>query len=320
MNCANCDAVIKDGSIYCPVCGKEAQMVNGYTSLEDDFLHSLLREGIKPEAERKKKTLSKEELLQEQKRKRRQKIVLAGLVFAILFAIGIVVKLFVDYKNDNSYDYQMKMAEEQMIDHNYESALNHLSRALAIIPSDVDSRMQMVEIYLMREEYDSAIVLLSEVIQLDKDNKAAYQYLIDIYDEKGQYEQIQSLSEFVEDKELKKLFADYQVASPIIYPAGDTFYTELYVTILSEAGDEIYYTIDGTDPIANGERYISSVGIQLNNSGLYMVRAVCKNANNIYSEVTKRDYQIILLPPEDATENTEAIENAETIEEIGIVE
>ena len=44
MKCANCNAEIKDGSIYCPVCGKEAQMISGYSSLEDDFLHSLLRE------------------------------------------------------------------------------------------------------------------------------------------------------------------------------------------------------------------------------------------------------------------------------------
>ena len=41
MKCANCDAEIKDGSIYCAVCGKEAQKVNAEVSLEDDFLHAL---------------------------------------------------------------------------------------------------------------------------------------------------------------------------------------------------------------------------------------------------------------------------------------
>ena len=55
MKCANCDAEIKDGSIYCPVCGKEAQMVSGYSSLEDDFLHSLLREDAEGANENKNK-------------------------------------------------------------------------------------------------------------------------------------------------------------------------------------------------------------------------------------------------------------------------
>ena len=70
MKCANCNAEIKDGSIYCPVCGKEAQMVNGYTSLEDELLHSLLREGINPKKEHNKRILSPKEQLRLQKRKR----------------------------------------------------------------------------------------------------------------------------------------------------------------------------------------------------------------------------------------------------------
>ena len=99
MKCANCDAEIKDGSIYCPVCGKEAQMVNGYVSLEDDFLHSLLREGIN------KRILSPEEQARLRKRKQAMPIIVTGLILAILIAVGVVVKLFIDYKNDNSYEY-----------------------------------------------------------------------------------------------------------------------------------------------------------------------------------------------------------------------
>ena len=135
MKCANCDAEIKDGSIYCPVCGKEAQMVNGYTSLEDDFLHSLLREGIKPQS--KKRVLSEEEQLRIRKRKQLMPVFLTGLLLAVMITIGIVIKIFVDYKNDNSYNYQMKMAQVEMVDHNYERALQHLKRALAIVPSDI---------------------------------------------------------------------------------------------------------------------------------------------------------------------------------------
>jgi len=305
MKCANCDAEIKDGSIYCPVCGKEAQMVNGYTSLEDDFLHSLLREGIGPQS--KNRILSPEEQLRLKKRKQAMPLILTGLLLAVLIATGLVIKLFVDYKNDNSYNYQMRMAREEMVDHNYEKALQYLKRALAIVPSDIDSRMEMVEVYRMNNELDSAVVLLTEVIRLDKTYVEAYQYLIDIYAQKEQYTQIQYLEKYAQAEEVKVLFKDYLVAAPDIYPGEDTFYSELNVTVSSADNHAIYYTIDGTDPITNGKRYVEGVGIDFKTSGLYTVKAVCKNRKNIYSDVVKQSYQIIITPEEDTEDFTEEV-------------
>ena len=89
------------------------------------------------------------------------------------------------------------------------------------------------------------------------------------------------------------------MSAPTIYPSGDTFYSEVNVTIVSVENDAIYYTTDGTDPATNGKRYIEGVGIQLSTSGLYTIKAVCKNRKNIYSDVVKCDYQIILTPPEE---------------------
>ena len=44
MKCANCGAELKVGSVYCYVCGKEAQIVSDYNLLEDDFLRDVLKE------------------------------------------------------------------------------------------------------------------------------------------------------------------------------------------------------------------------------------------------------------------------------------
>ena len=308
MKCANCDAEIKDGSIYCPVCGKEAQMVNGYVSLEDDFLHSLLREGLNPK--KNKRILSPEEQARLRKHKQVISVLVISLLLALLLAVGVVVKLFVDYKNDNSYEYQMEMAEAEIIDHNYESAMGYLARALAIVPEDIDSRMQMAELYLLQEKEDAAIVLLTEVIRLDEDYKEAYEYLIDIYAKKEQYEKIKSLSEYSSDREIKTLFTDYLVTTPTLYPSGDTFYDELNVTIFSVDDYAIYYTTDGTDPITNGKRYIEGVGITFDNSGLYKVKAVCKNKHGIYGDVITHNYQIVLTP-ETETQTEEVLEFAE---------
>lgn len=308
MKCANCDAEIKDGSIYCPVCGKEAQMVNGYVSLEEDFLHSLLREELNSKTEQN--SLSQEEKARLRKKQQLMPVFVTCLILAILITAGVSVKFFVDYKNNNSYEYQIKMAESEVFDHNYESALEHLARALAIVPGDVDSRIKMADIYLLQEKEDAAIVLLTEVIRLNADYKKAYEALISIYADNEQYDKITALSEYTNNKEIKALFKDYLVTAPTIYPSGDTFYDELNVTISSEDNYAIYYTTDGTDPKVNGQRYIDGVGITFRTSGLYMVKAVCRNKNGIYGEIVSHSYQIILTPklPETPVIDTEVIE------------
>lgn len=308
MKCANCDAEIKDGSIYCPVCGKEAQMVNGYTSLEDDFLHSLLREGIN------KKTISTKEQARLRKQKQIMPVVMTGLILAMLFAVGVVVKLFSDYKKDNSYEYQMEMARAEVIDHNYESAVGYFTRALASAPQDTDSRMELAEIYMLQEKEDAAIVLLMEVIRLDAGAKDAYEYLISIYAENEQYEKIESLSEYTNDKAINALFTDYLVTAPSIYPNGDTFYNELNVSIFSVDDCAIYYTTDGSDPVTDGKRYIEGIGITFENSGLYKLKAVCKNKKGIYSDVITHNYQIVLTPETETEPEPQTEEGLEFIE------
>lgn len=45
MKCAKCGAEIKEGCIYCSVCGNAVQIVPDYSVLEDDYLRSLLKRG-----------------------------------------------------------------------------------------------------------------------------------------------------------------------------------------------------------------------------------------------------------------------------------
>ena len=42
MKCAKCGAELKEGCLYCSVCGHEAQMVNEYSVLEEDYLKAIL--------------------------------------------------------------------------------------------------------------------------------------------------------------------------------------------------------------------------------------------------------------------------------------
>lgn len=295
MKCAKCGAELKKGCLYCSVCGHEAQIVSDYNVLEDDYLRSLLKDG-----EGEKNPQEKEP--EPKKTKKKKKSHLALIVCCCLIitgaAVGIAVKLYIDNKNANSYDYQIEMAEKELVDRNYENALRYYKTALALQPDDIKVREAMAEIYTSQKEYDSALVLYMEILQLDKTNKEAYQHLISIYDEMGDYDSILSLKEDVTDENILALFDDYEVGEPIISPLSGQYDDYITVVIYSIAGNDIYYTTDGTVPDKeNGIPYPQG-GIPLNHTGNFEINAVCYNEKGIYSDIVTEEYQIQFKKPD----------------------
>ena len=294
MKCAKCGAELKKGCLYCSVCGHEAQIVSDYNVLEDDYLRSLLKDG-----ESVKTPQEKEPEPKKTKKKKNSHLLLIICCCLIVTgaAVGVAVKLYIDNKNANSYDYQIEMAEKELVDHNYENALQYYKTALALQPDDIKVREAMAEIYTSRKEYDSALVLYMDILQLDKNNKEAYQNLIAIYDEKGDYDSILSLKENVTDEDILALFDDYEVDDPIISPLGGQYDDYVTVVIYSIAENDIYYTLDGTVPDKeNGIPYPQG-GISLNRTGNFEINAVCCNEKGIYSDIVSEEYQIQFKKP-----------------------
>lgn len=300
MKCAKCGAEMKEGCIYCSVCGNEAQIVPDYSVLEDDYLRSLLKE--EEETPKKKKPDGRKEPTPPPKKKMSNKVpifVVCGIL-VLLIAIGIIVKVTIDHRNANSYDYQVEMAKKESVDRNYENALHYYKTALSLKPDDIAVRMAMTDIYMEQKEYDAAMVLLMEIIKLDDTNQTAYEYLIQIYENEENYEQITELADGITDEKLLALFADYLVEAPIISPAEGKYEDYVDVTIYSPQDYEIYYTSDGTEPDEeNGILYDD--GIALEESGNYEISAVCVNEKGIRSETATAAYKIELIPPEYAT-------------------
>lgn len=294
MKCAKCGAELKKGCLYCSVCGHEAQIVSDYNVLEDDYLRSLLKDGESVKTPQEKEPEPKKT----KKKKNSHLLLIICCCFIVTgAAVGVAVKLYIDNKNANSYDYQIEMAEKELVDHNYENALQYYKTALALQPDDIKVREAMAEIYTSRKEYDSALVLYMDILQLDKNNKEAYQHLIAIYDEKGDYDSILSLKENVTDEDILALFDDYEVDDPIISPLGGQYDDYVTVVIYSIAENDIYYTLDGTVPDKeNGIPYPQG-GISLNRTGNFEINAVCCNEKGIYSDIVSEEYQIQFKKP-----------------------
>ena len=313
MKCAKCGAEIKEGCIYCSVCGNAVQIVPDYSVLEDDYLRSLLKEEEASGKEPAQNVGRQHKPKQPQKKKNHRLLFLIGGILLVLLVLtGILIKVAIDHRNANSYDYQMEQAAKAADAQNYGEALDYYERALYLYPNDITAREKMVAIYEKQKNTDAAMVLLIEIIKLDPDNEDAYRDLIAIYDTREDYDSILDLQEEVNAEELKNkdeildLFADYTTPAPLItdtlgdVPAGK--YDEaLEVEIESTDGDAIYYTIngDGTEPDAKtGTRYFVGNPLVFDENGKYTIAAVCRNDKGIYSSVTYADFEIALAPPE----------------------
>lgn len=299
MKCARCGAELREGNLYCSVCGREAQIVNGYSVIEEDYLKALLAQEEKEQSfapPQHRLTEEKRKQAEEEKRTRKKAFwkVCAATV-AVAAVVFTAAALFITYKNHNSYDYQVQMARKQTVDRNYERALSYYKNALALEPNDIAARIEMAEIYMKENEYDAALVSYTEVVMLDKKNKKAYQGLISIYEQRREYQKIKELSEQVQGTELLNLFEVYLAQEPEFLPKEGTYDIETEITLSAQEQCDIFYTIDGTDPKQYGTLYTDA--ILFDEAGTYTIKAVSCNEKGIYSEVANADYQITATRP-----------------------
>lgn len=321
MKCTRCGADLKEGCLFCSICGHEVQMVSGYSDLEDEYLRSILAErestqASESENKRKRAEQPKEEknVLPKVKNNKIPLVIVLCLLLVLIIA-GISMKLYINHKNSNSYEYQMEMAKQEMADLNLENAMNYYKNALVIKPQDLTARLAMADILMQEKDYDSAMVLLIEVINLDSLNKDAYARLVNIYAVREEYEKINELASNITNEEILALFEDYLVEEPVFYPDAGEYDSYLTVTVLSIEDDKIYYTMDGTEPsVTNGMLYPEE-GINLDVSGMYLIKAVCCNEKGVLSDVVEAEYKVVAKPPA----YPEVLPDGGTFEEVSYV-
>jgi tetratricopeptide (TPR) repeat protein len=270
------------------------QIVPDYNVYDDDYLKQVLAEenGVINSDKDKK-----EEKREEQQKKSKKKIIMGvGALLVFLVIILVVLGAAIRSNHNNSFSYQVEQAEKAVSNGNIDKAIEYYENALALDQSSIDVRLALAELYLEKDDSDSALVLYQEVLKLDKKNREACEKLIAIYDERGNNDAILELSEAVDDS-LSDLFEDYRVAAPEFDLEEGTFDEAKELTLSSEVGYDIFYTLDGGDPSVKGVRYTEPIVLDENNK-TYTVMAVCVNGKSIYSDVVTKEYTIELAPPD----------------------
>ena len=123
------------------------------------------------------------------KKKRTILVSIAGVL--VLVAAGLFIKLGMDKKNYNDFDYQIRMADTAFSNHKYEESYKFVERAVSLDDSDIDAKLLLAQVQVKLDKTDAAIKTLQDIISQEPDNQSAYNQLIKIYMENEQPEEVE---------------------------------------------------------------------------------------------------------------------------------
>ena len=109
MKCKKCGNEVKAGSLFCPNCGKEIQIVPDYNAYEEEeYLQQLMSE-----ENQKQKTAA----LPQIKKKNNWLLIILTIAVALVLVVFLIVFLAMRKKEEqaNSFDYQYQQGIEAQI-------------------------------------------------------------------------------------------------------------------------------------------------------------------------------------------------------------
>lgn len=218
------------------------------------------------------------------KRKRRNLLITLFVILALIVA-GVVIVY------QNSYTGMIRKGYNAIQSRDYAAAERYFERAVIKDKSRPEAYVGRAEIYIDQEDLDSAEEVFQDAIQTQPSNVKLYQAMIDFYMDTEQTGKISELLQNCEDETVLDAVADYISSAPEFSPEEGTFEEVQEITLTSETGGDIYYTLDGSDPSTeNGTKYTEPILLQ--EEGEFEIRAVAVNSKGIPSVISSGTYTI----------------------------
>ena len=294
-------------------------------SLEDDGFQ-VNADDVEREYEKNKKVFSdieddmeedyddEEEYLEGELKK---KAVILGLIGAVIVGIILFVAFAVNSKEkgNDGFETAYDKGSDYYTSKDYDNAITQyeLARTLATTDSEkIKADNALLAIYEKREgTEDKQIEILKELVELSPDEYENYEKLVNIYDSKGMTAEITDFIDGIQSQSIKANLMEFIATVPKFSENSGVYDHYISVKIIS-AYDQVYYTLDGTDPTVASTPYTSE--IRISNSGQTTIKAISVNEKGIVSKIGSATYDIQLNyvePPVinpsggDYTENTE---------------
>lgn len=284
MKCKKCGNEVKAGDVYCPICGKEIQIVPDYNVFDEDISSALQEERTDLTGDDKKPVDVKKRAL----------LITVFIIAVVAVIFGISVLITNNQKN-KSFSYQYDRAKEYLENDLPDKALVAIQKALAVDGDNENGLILSAKIQMALEEQDEAIQTLLSVVELYPDSFEAYNMLIDLYADKRDYDGIVNLAKDVKNDRILALFSGYVPQTPVFNKEPGTYDFGILLEIQSDSTSQIYYTTDGASPVTDGMVYTDEIPLE---AGTTVVKAVSTNEFGVYSDVVEGTYQIELAVPD----------------------
>lgn len=296
MKCQRCGADIPNGEVFCIRCGEEVQLVPDYNSLEYMMQQKKAMEDleIREEEERLRRQARQERREKELKKRKKKKVILITILVMLLLGAAVIGTVyFVQYKQENSFEYQYAKAYEAYEANDLKEASAYAERALELSPNDDNIMLLAAEIRIESAQIDKGIELLLSYIEKHPDSADAYAYLISIYEGEQRYDDIKALMEDCKNENILTQFAEYvPVEVELLTAEGE--YTKKTAVELEFSGGTVYYTLDGTNPDVNSEKYTGPVLLE---EGTTTFKAVAYSPAGIPSDMIEAKYTLTFARP-----------------------
>ena len=281
MKCPNCGKEIEPGTFFCPKCLEEIPWVPEYHTMETIQNQNAYKKDQRIET---MKSHIRQHYL---KKKRKKKIILTVGIFLVIL-IGICVAGYRVFNNYNSYGYQYHAAESAYDRGSYEEALEYIDRAIALESMHEESYRLLSEILVARKDVEGAIKVIESCLYDFADSEILYGELISLYEREGSPEKIKTLLDTCKSSKVRDAFSVYITPDPKINYSTGRYHANLEVKLY---GTDVtfYYTLDGSEPDKNSQKYEDPISI---GKGITELKVIAYNRLGIPSDVICRRYTI----------------------------
>lgn len=291
MKCPNCGNDIPDHSLYCEQCGEDIHIVPDFEAAVEANIHSVIQ-GIVDEISDGASSVKEEE--KKQKKRIPRALVTTILMVILIVLIGILTITYVKDYQSKSFHYQVLKAQESIADGNTDKAIEYYRRALQLDNTNVRIKFTLAELYFNNDIKDEYETILLDIIHSSdvgiEDLNSAYGRLIAIYRSREDYEAIKDLVLASNNEFILNSYQDYIAKEPVFNLKGG-YYTEIQPIKIQGSGEgQIFYTINGEEPIKENSKSIEYKGPIILDEGDYAIRAIYYNELGIASNIVTEEY------------------------------
>ena len=291
MRCTHCNAIIPEGWMRCPRCGKEVQIVPDYNPLDDvltqevkgsveDVTRQLQTKDVRDFGRRQEvyqskatRVLSQEELdeiqagreraarnrsraeaKRKQQERKKQLVRRRRKVLLILFLVLLIFgAAFGYFLYQNSYVGKVAKGYDALQMKEYQTAEKYFKHAIGKNAQRAEAYSGLAETYMEQDEGDEAESVFLSAIASYPSNEELYRAAISFYEETKQLDKISEILEDCDDESVLSSLKAYVSTEPV-FSLDDGKYSEVQEVTLSASGETIYYTTDGTNPTSSSTK------------------------------------------------------------------